>query len=143
MNVSLNSPRTLVLVDPSSIVGEGGLEVLTTQDRSLTVMLSLDGQSAEPLHEFAESEDIDVAMAGEIYLEQIVRRLKPVHDDVEALTTNGTDAVVSIMEAMQRRNVQRVIIPASLPGLKGGLLRTLFQICPVPVMVAPALPLAS
>jgi hypothetical protein len=143
MDVTHRSPRTLVLVDPSSIVGEGGLEVLTTHDRSLTVMLSLDGQSAEPLHEFAESEDIDVAMAGEIYLEQIIRRLKPGRDDVEALTTNGTDAVVSIMEAMQRRNVQRVIIPASLPGLKGGLLRTLFKICPVPVLIAPALPIAS
>lgn len=143
MNVSSNSPRTLVLVDPSSIVGEGGLHVLTAHDRSLTVLLSLDGDSAESLRDFAEAEDVDVSTAGDIYLDQLVRRLKPGRDDVEGISSNSSDSVVSIMEALGRRNVQRVIVPASLPGLDGGLLRTLFQICPVPVMIAPALPLAS
>ena len=143
MNVRSNSPRTLVLVDPSSVVGEGGLHVLTAHDRSLTVLLSLEGRSAESLRDFAEAEDVDVSTAGDIYLDQLVRRLKPGRDDVEGISSNSSDSVVSIMDAMQRRNVQRVIVPASLPGLEGSLLRTLFQICPVPVVVAPALPLAS
>ena len=143
MNVSSNAPRTLILVDPSSVVGEGALQMLTAYDRSLTVLLALDGDSAESLRDFADAEDIDVSTAGDIYLDQLVRRLRPERDDVEALTANGADSVVSIMDAMQRRNVQRVIVPASLPGLEGGLLRTLFKVCPVPVVVAPALPIAS
>jgi hypothetical protein len=46
--------------------------------------------------------------------------------------------------------VSRVILPASLPGLDGGGLAKLLQVCPVPVLVAPrteagaaVLPIAS
>ena len=56
--------RTLILIDPSSPHGEGGLGVLTDDDQAITLLLTLDGRSAASLHDFAKAEDIDVSMPG-------------------------------------------------------------------------------
>jgi hypothetical protein len=131
------SSRTLVLIDPSSPHGEGGLSALTQDDAAITLLLALDGRSAASLREFAEAEDIDVSMAGLIYLDQVVSRLSSSHDDIETISTAGSNAVQSILDVLQSRVIDRVVIPASLPGLAGGALRLLLQVCPVPVVVAP------
>jgi hypothetical protein len=107
--------RTLVLIDPSDPRGEDGLEMLTN-DLAVTLLLTLDGRSAAALHEFAKSEEIDVSMAGLIYMDQIVRRLD------------------------RRAGIDKVIVPSSLPGLDGRALATLAQMCPVPVVIAPGTP---
>jgi hypothetical protein len=129
--------RTLILIDPSSPDGEGGLSVLTTDDRAVTLLLALDGRSAAALHEFAIAEAIDVSMAGLIYLDQVVRRIRVHTDDIETISTLGSDAVGEIFHVLQHRPVSRVVVPASLPGLEAGGLAKLLQVCPVPVMVAP------
>ncbi len=129
--------RTLILIDPSSPDGEGGLNVLTTDDRAVTLLLTLDGRSAASLREFAVAEDIDVSMAGLIYLDQVVCRLSVHTEDIETISTSGDDAVSEIFHVLQHRPVSRVIVPASLPGLEAGGLAKLLQVCPVPVVVAP------
>ena len=129
--------RTLVLIDPSSPHGEGGLGVLTDVDRAVTLLLTLDGRSARSLRDYAAAEDIDVSMAGLIYLDQVARRLGTHTDDIETVSTSGSDAVNEIFHVMQHRSVNRVIVPASLPGLDGSGLANLLQVCPVPVVVAP------
>jgi hypothetical protein len=129
--------RTLILIDPSSPQGEGGLALLTDDDRAVTLLLTLDGRSANSLREFAAAEEIDVSMAGLIYLDQVARRLGAHTDDIETVATNGPNAVNEIFLALQSRPVNRVILPASLPGLDRGGLATLLQMCPVPVVVAP------
>ncbi|MEP7046152.1 MAG: hypothetical protein ABI949_05710 [Ilumatobacteraceae bacterium] len=129
--------RTLILIDPSSPHGEGGLEVLTPDDRAITLLLTLDGRSAASLRDFAEAADIDVSMAGLIYLDQVAFRLSPHTDDIETISTSGADAVNEIFHFLQRRPVSRVIVPASLPGLDGGGLSRLLRVCPIPVVVAP------
>jgi len=132
--------RTLILIDPSSPHGEGGLDVLTDDDRAVTLLLTLDGRSASSLRDFAKAEDIDVSMAGLIYLDQVVRRLSMHTDDIETISTTGSDAVNEIFHVLQHRPVTRVIVPASLPGLGGEGLGRLLHACPVPVVVAPSIP---
>ncbi len=129
--------RTLFLIDPSSPDGEGGLGVLTSDDRAVTLLLTLDGRSAAALHEFAIAEAIDVSMAGLIYLDQVVCRIRAHTADIETISTSGSDAVGVIFHVLQHRPVSRVIVPASLPGLEAGGLAKLLQVCPVPVVVAP------
>jgi len=131
------APRTLVLIDPSSPHGEGGIGVLTDQDRAVSLLLTLDGRSATSLREFAEAEEIDVSMAGLIYLDQVVCRVSLHTDDIETISTSGSDAVAEIFHVLEHRPVNRVIVPASLPGLEGDGLAKLIMLCPVPVVVAP------
>ena len=138
MDETMIVSRTLILVDPSSPDGEGGLDVLTNQDRAVTLLLTLDGRSAASLRDFAMAEDIDVSMAGLIYLDQVVCRLSLHTDDIETISTSGSDAVNEIFHVLQHRPVNRVIVPASLPGLEAGGLAKLLKVCPVPVVVAPA-----
>lgn len=139
MDETMTASRTLILIDPSSPHGEGGLSVLTHDDHAVTLLLTLDGRSAASLRDFAKAEDIDVSMAGLIYLDQVVRRLSVHTDDIETISTNGSDAVSEILHVLEHRPVSRVIVPASLPGLEGGGLAKLLQACPVPVLMAPRL----
>jgi hypothetical protein len=129
--------RTLILIDPSSPHGEGGLDILTADDDAITLLLTLDGRSAASLREFAKAEDIDVSMAGLIYLDQVACRLSIHTDDIETISTSGADAVNEIFHVLQQRPVNRVIVPASLPGLEAAGLSRLLKVCPVPVVVAP------
>jgi nucleotide-binding universal stress UspA family protein len=142
MDETMTAARTLILIDPSSPHGEGGLDVLTEDDTAVTLLLALNGRSATALREFAKAENIDVSMAGLIYLDQVVRRLSAGHgvDDIEAVSTSGSNAVQAILDVMEHRIVNRVVVPASLPGLGGGALTTLLRLCPVPVLVAPRTP---
>ena len=137
MDEPMIAGRTLVLIDPSSPHGEGGLGALTDNDRAVTLLLTLDGRSAKALRDFAEAEDIDISMAGLIYLDQVAGRLSAHTDDIETVSTSGTDAVSEIFHVMQQRTVTRVIVPASLPGLDDKGLANLLHACPVPVVVAP------
>jgi hypothetical protein len=139
---TMTTARTLILIDPSSRDGEGGLGVLTDEDTAITLLLTLNGRSAAALREFAAAEDIDVSMAGLIYLDQVVRRLGTERglDDIEAVSTSGSNAVQAVLDVMEHRIVNRVVVPASLPGLGEGALTTLFRLCPVPVLVAPRTP---
>jgi hypothetical protein len=138
MDETMTVARTLILIDPSSPHGEGGLGVLTEDDTAVTLLLALNGRSAAALRQFAEAEDIDVSMAGLIYLDQLVRRLSAEQgvDDVEAVSTSGSNAVQAILDVMEHRIINRVVVPASLPGLGDGALTTLLRLCPVPVVVA-------
>jgi hypothetical protein len=140
MDETSTSSRTLILIDPTSPDGEGGLHALTHDDAAVTLLLTLDGGAAAALREFATSENIDVSMAGLIYLDQVVRRLSGHCDDIETISTTGDDGVHAILDVMQHRIIDRVIVPASLPGLGAGGLGVLLRVCPVPVVVAPRQP---
>lgn len=137
MDETLFVSRTLILIDPSSPHGEGGLGVLTADDQAITLLLTLDGRSAESLRDFANAEDIDVSMAWLIYLDQVARRLGRHTDDIETISTSGPDAVNEIFHLLQRQPVTRVIVPASLPNLEAVGFSKLLRMCPVPVVVAP------
>ena len=129
--------RTLILIDPSSPHGEGGLGVLTLDDKAVTLLLTLDGRSAASLRDFANAEDIDVSIAGLIYLDQVTCRLSPHTDDVETISTSGADAVSEIFHVLQHQAVNKVIVPANLPALEAVGFSKLLRMCPVPVVVAP------
>jgi hypothetical protein len=139
MDETMIVTRTLILIDPSSPDGEGGLNMLTSDDQAVTLLLTLDGRSAASLRDFAIAECIDVSMAGLIYLDQVVCRISAHTDDIETISTSGADAVGEIFHVLQHRPVSRVIVPASLPGLDATGLRRLQQVCPIPVVVAPRL----
>jgi len=137
MDELLIVPRTLVLIDPSSPHGESGLDVLTTDDRAVTLMVTLEGRSASSLREFAAAEEIDVSMAGLIYLDQIACRLSVRTCDIATISIRSSDAVGEIFHLLQQQPVSRVILPASLPGVEASGLSKLVRMCPVPVVVAP------
>ena len=137
MDETMIVSRTLILIDPSSPDGEGGLSALTSEDRAVTLLLTLDGRSAASLRDFATAENIDVSMAGLIYLDQVACRISVHTNDIETISASGADAVGEIFHVLQHRPVNRVVVPASLPGLEAGGLARLQQICPVPVVVAP------
>jgi hypothetical protein len=137
MDETMIVPRTVILVDPSSPDGEGGLGVLTPEDRAVTLLLTLEGRSAAALREFADAENIDVSIAGLIYLDQVACRMRVPTDDIETVSAAGPDPVDVIFHMLQDRPVHRVIVPASLPGLEAGGLAKLLRACPVPVIVAP------
>jgi hypothetical protein len=137
MDERMIASRTLILIDPSSPHGEGGLDVLTDADQAITLLLTLDGRSAASLRDFAKAEDIDVSMAGLIYLDQVACRLSPHALDVEKMSTSGADAVNEIFHVLQRQPITRVIVPASLPRLEAVGFSKLLRMCPVPVVVAP------
>ena len=137
MNETLIAPKTLVLIDPSSPHGEGGLSMLSDDDHAVTLLLTLNGRSAAALRDYAESENIDVSMAGLLYLDQVVRRLSAYTDDIETISTTDPDGIQTILDVLAHRSITRVVVPSSLPGLEGGRLERLLEVCPVPVFVAP------
>jgi hypothetical protein len=137
MEEAMMAARTLVLIDPSSPDGEGGIGELTSDDRAVSLMLTLDGRSAQPLREFADCAEIDVSVAGLIYLDQVIARAGLGTDDVETISTYGTDALAEIIHVLGQRPVHRVIVASSLPGLGREGLAKLIRLCPVPVVVAP------
>ena len=96
MDEPMIASRTLILIDPSSPDGEGGIGVLTEEDQAVTLLLTLDGRSATSLREFANAENIDVSMAGLIYLDQVVCRLSQHTSDIETISTTGSDSVGEI-----------------------------------------------
>jgi hypothetical protein len=137
MDETITVSRTLILIDPSSPQGEVGLDLLTTDDRAITLMVTLGGRSATSLRDFAAAEDIDVSMAGLIYLDQVACRLSATTGDIDTVVTQSSDAVGEIFHMLLQQPVSRVIIPASLPGVEATGLSKLMRMCPVPVVVAP------
>jgi len=141
--------RTLILIDPSSPNGEAGIDVLTPDDTAVTLMLTLGGQTASSLREFAAAEEIDVSTAGLIYLDQVACRVSARTGDIDTIPANTSDAVDEIFYLLEKQPVSRVIVPASLAGNEPAGLSNLVRTCPVPVVVAPAdaepprVPLAS
>jgi hypothetical protein len=137
MDETMAVSRTLILIDPSNPQGEVGLDVLTPDDRAVTLLVTLGGRSATSLRDFAAAEDIDVAMAGLIYLDQVAFRLSARTGDIDTVATHSSDAVGEIFHILQQQPVSRVIVPASLPGFEATGLSKLMRMCPVPVVVAP------
>jgi hypothetical protein len=130
--------RTLVLIDPSEPDGDVGITELQPCDDAVSLMVVMDARATRSLRNFAESEEIDISMAGLLYLDQVVMKVRWHASDVETISTSSSDAVTDIFQVLQRRQVNRVIVPASLPGLQHGGLSRLESLCPVPVVVAAA-----
>jgi len=137
MDETMAVSRTLILIDPSNPHGEVGLDVLTPDDRAVTLLVTLGGKSATSLRDFAAAEGIDVSMAALIYLDQVACRLSVRTGDIDTVATHSSDAVAEIFHILQQQPVSRVIVPASLPGFEAAGLSKLMRMCPVPVVVAP------
>lgn len=131
------SPSCLILIDPSSPTGEDGLGLVEAGDRAVTLLLLLDDPSASSIEAFADSERLGIGEAADIYLRQVADRL-PAHVAVASVSTVGTDAVAEILHAAQHHHATRVVVPASLPGLRGAALDDLAHRSTAPVVVAPA-----
>jgi hypothetical protein len=50
--------RTLVLIDPSSPDGEGGLSMIGSGDDAVSMLLTLCGPASTSLHEYAAAEQL-------------------------------------------------------------------------------------
>ncbi len=106
---------TLVLIDPSSPQGEAGVEALDQLDEAVVLVMPLYGRRAAALRDFAKSEDIDVATAGNIYLDQVAGRIDTDKHTLTMLPTDGLDLVADVVAvAKQLPSLRRIIVPASL-----------------------------
>jgi hypothetical protein len=128
---------TLILLDPSSPDGEAGLRIAQPGDAAaITLMVLLEDPSSAPLAEFAKAENISMSAAANRYLDQVVGRTE-VGVRVDAVFTAGDDAVGEILAVADERGAGSVIVPPSLPGLRGRSWQRLVAGATVPIVVAP------
>ncbi len=117
MNLSplLLQPKTLVLLDPTSDDGESALSLLGSDDTHVALVVLMYGRSSEALHQFAGVENIDLASAASVYLDQVAERIDTPDRVVETLVSGGSDPVSEIEYLAAHSETRRVLVPSSLP----------------------------
>ena len=108
------TPVTVVLVDPSSSDGEDALALLDDRDDHVSVVVLLSGRNSSALRDFARAEEIDVATAGWIYLEQVARRIARPSRNVELLVATGPDTAYELAATTYDRPVREILVPSSV-----------------------------
>lgn len=112
----LDHPTTIVLIDPTSHDGELGLELLCADDVHVSVVVLLSGRASSALREYALAEQLAVADAGWIYLEQVANRIAGHTRVVETIVATGPDPVVELAYVATAANpaVARILMPPSV-----------------------------
>lgn len=127
------SSKTFVLVDPTSPDGESTLALLEPSDLHTSVVVLLSGRSSGALREYAECENIDIALAASIYLDQVAERISAEGRIVETISTHGPDPARDLAELVAVNKTRRVLVPASLQRIDPAGFRLLVQDVPCTV----------
>ena len=126
---------TLVVIDPASEHGEDGIQALDAHDRRVTLVIPLHGRRSRSLRDFAESEDLDVATVGSIYLEQLSARIDQSDRRVTSISTDGSDFAADILSIVEQLSISRVIVPTSLMATEGPGIRHLALAAKTPILI--------
>ena len=116
MNLSspLLQPKTLVLVDPTSPDGETALDLLDANDTHVSLVVLMHGRTAAALHQFADIENIDLASAASVYLDQVAERIAASDRLVETVVSGGSDPFAELEDLAAHTETRRVLVPTSL-----------------------------
>jgi hypothetical protein len=129
----------LVVVDPSSVHGEGSLSLARQaldSGGAVTVLVLLSGDEAAALRAFASAENVGLIAASKIYLRQIAERIGP--EGVQTTSVLGEDPAGDLLSAIHDTGASALVIPASIAGRHVRALRRLTAEATVPVIIAPA-----
>ncbi len=105
---------TIVVIDPTDQRGEAGIDALHPSEVSVTLMLPLYGRWSRALQDFAAAEEIDISMAGQLYLEQVASRVDAGLYELDLVTVDGADLVRDIVDFGHDTEIRRVILPSSI-----------------------------
>jgi len=122
---------TLVLLDPTSDDGEAPLHLLTDDDRHVQIVVLLSGRTSAALREYAASENLALADAGWIYLDQVAERLAAGDRLVETVLATGPDPVAELALLASVGNVRRILLPPSLNRLDPAAAQRVAALTPV------------
>ncbi len=144
-------PVTLVLLDPTSIDGESALSLLSPADDHVALITMVRGRTSTALRDFAHAEDIDVASAAWVYLDQVVARTGAARTAVartelarteldgralETMLVDGPDFSTELVDIARLTPIRRVLVGSSLERLAPAACQRLRAAMPAPVIVA-------
>ncbi len=134
------SRNVLVPLDGSELA-ERALDAARDVAEAITLLVVTYATTAEPLREFAASEDVSTADAAAIYLDQVAARLSGI--EVRKVTVAGTNVAEEIVGYAEANDVS--MIAMSTHGrsgvgrwLLGNITDKVVRSAPVPVLVVPA-----
>jgi hypothetical protein len=110
----LQQSKTFVLLDPTAHDGESALDLLGADDTHVCLVVLMHGHSSEALHKFADVENIDLASAASIYLDQVAERIDTPDRVVETLVSGGSDPASEFEYLAAHHQTRRVLVPSSL-----------------------------
>ncbi len=139
-------PVTLVLLDPTSADGESALSLLSPADDHVALITMVRGRTSAALRDFAHAEDIDVASAAWVYLDQVVARTGAARTAVartelagralETMLVDGPDFSTELVDIARLTPIRRVLVGSSLERLAPAACQRLRAAMPAPVIVA-------
>lgn len=137
--------NVLVPLDGSTLA-EAALDVASEMVRaaggSLTLFIVTYAETAAPLREFAESEEVSTSDAAAIYLDQVADRLADDGVHVHQVTALGSNVAEEIVAHTEGTDVSMIVMTShgrSGVGrwLLGGVTDKVIRISSVPVLVVP------
>ncbi len=134
------SRNVLVPLDGSELA-ECALDAARDVAEAITLLVVTYAATAEPLREFAASEDVSTADAAGIYLDQVAGRLAGI--EVRKVTVAGTNVAEEIVDYAGANDVSMIVMSThgrSGVGrwLLGNITDKVVRSAPVPVLVVPA-----
>jgi len=136
------SQHTVVLLDPSSEVGERSLEYalerLHPKPTEITLFVALTGVTARSLREYAASEEIDLPDAAQNYLDELRSRVESSDLPVSVVSSLGIDLAADIAGYGGDRTVGSVVVPARVARLDPGFVPRVATLMDIPVIVVPS-----
>lgn len=137
--VNNDLPTTVVLLDPTSADGESGLDALADDDHHVAVVVLLSGRTSVALREYAAAENLALADAGWIYLDQVAERLDGSGRLVETVLATGPDPVAELALLAAGGNVGRIVLPPSMERLDPAAVLRAIELAPTVQVAEPAL----
>lgn len=128
---------TLVLLDPTNDDGEAPVHALTDDDRHVQLLVLLSGRTSAALREYAASENLALADAGWIYLDQVAGRLDATGRIVETVLATGPDPVAEIALLASEGHIGRIVLPPSISRLDPAAVRRVSDLAPVVTVARP------
>ncbi len=136
------SQHTIVLLDPSSEVGERSLEYalehLHPVPTEITLFVALTGVTAQSLRDYAASEDIDLPIAAQNYLDQLRSHVESTELPVAVVSSLGIDLAADIADYGGEGTIGAVVVPARVARLDPGFVPRVATLMDIPVIVVPS-----
>jgi hypothetical protein len=134
--------HVLVLLDPSSEVGERSLDYALDQlhpsPTTITLFVALTGATAQSLRDFAAAEDVHVPEAADTYLDQLRQRTEHAGRDLLVESSLGHDLAADIAEYGTRHTIGAVVVPARVARLDPAFVPRVATLMDIPVVVVPS-----